>query len=83
MPQEALGVTVRVTDTRVNEPARFVAELALGDEVIDIVAVALAGGDTPRRGVRLIKQPEIAEIRHLVSHGGGGNGHIKRIKQSL
>ena len=83
MPQEALGVAVRVTDTRVNEPARFLAELALVDEVIDIISIALAGGDTPRRGVRLIKQPEIAEIRHLVSHGGGGNGHIKRIKQSL
>ena len=83
MPQEALGVAVRIADTRVDKPARFLAELALGDEVIDIISIALAGGDTPRRGVRLIKQPEIAEIRHLVSHGGGGNGHIKRIKQSL
>ena len=83
MPQEAFGVAVCISDTRVYEPARFVAELALGDEVIDIVAVALACGDAPRRGVRLIEQPEIAEIRHLVSHGGGGNGHIERIEQSL
>ena len=83
MPQEALGVAVRIADTRVDKPARFLAELALGDEVINIISIALAGGDTPCRGVRLIEQPEITEIRHLVSHGGGGNGHIKRIKQSL
>ena len=54
-----------------------VQRLAVVQQMVDIIAVALGAWHTPRRGVGLLQQAQPGQGGHLVAQRRAGDGHIK------
>ena len=63
--EAAMGGSEKITDLAGRGPV----ESARRRQMIDEVPIALVGGDSTGRGVRLDQIPVLFELRHLVAHG--------------
>ena len=58
-----------------------VQRLVVGQQIVEIITVALGTGDTARAGVGLLQQTQLGQRRHFVAQRGAGHGHIKIVCQ--
>ena len=58
-------------------------QLALGEQLVDVEAVAAIGRHATRRGVRVLEQPGLLEVRQLGADGRGAPGHVALLGDPL
>jgi hypothetical protein len=63
-------------------PARH-RQVALGEQLVDVEAVAAVGGHAPGRGVRVVEQAGLLEPGQLGAHGRGPPGHVALLGDPL
>ena len=58
-----------------------VQRLIIGQQVVQIIPVALGAGHAPRAGVGLLQQTQLCQRRHLIAERCAGNCHVKVVCQ--
>ena len=75
-------LVVKAGEHRIHPGAgNAVQRLIIGQQVVQIIPVALGAGHTPRAGVGLLQQAQLCQRRHLVAQRCAGHCHIKVVCQ--
>ena len=75
-------LVVKAGEHRIHPGAgNTVQRLIIGQQVVQIIPVALGAGHTPCAGVGLLQQAQLCQRRHLVAQRCAGHCHIKVVCQ--